>query len=145
MKKIFDFFSWLVVVILFLGVLVCIYWQLYPYKILEFKQGNGNILNENKTVKSGDLIRLRQVQCKYLDIGATINRQFIDTLVYQVNTVMTHRPLGCHDSVELVRVPVVLPSGSYRIRTTISYNVNPIRTVSYTIVTEQFNIINNIP
>lgn len=140
MNKIFCVFSWAVISILMISVLVVTYWSIYPYKIIEFREGNGTILNTS--VKAGEIIKMRQTQCKYKSLYADINRQFVDTLVFQVNPVMTNRPVGCFDVIELVQVPISLPTGKYRIRTTISYHVNPIRHQTYQVLTNEFTVIN---
>jgi hypothetical protein len=141
MNKFFVFFSWIVVSIFFATTVLVFYWEVIPYKVIEFREGNGTILS--KKVKVGDSIGIRQNQCKFINIPASVNRQFVDTLVYQVNTVITNRPVGCHDQVEIVDIPKLLPSGLYKIRTIISYKINPVRTINYLVETDAFEVIND--
>ena len=138
--RLFTIFTWWVVVTIFIGIALFAFWELYPYEILEFSEGNGMVAVEEVT--AGKTIALRQNQCKYKELPAQLNRQFVNDIIYSVNTIRTNRPLGCHSSVEYVYVPMALPTGFYRIRTVISYKVNPIRTITYTVLTNEFHVTN---
>jgi hypothetical protein len=115
------------------------YWAIYPYKILEFGKDNGVILNT--TVRSGEYLEMQQDFCKYKDLVSYVNRQFIDTIIYQVPESLNRRPLGCHKKIEYVYVPKALPPGDYYISTTISFEVNPIRKIVKTVKTNSFRIV----
>lgn len=117
------------------------YWTLYPYKVLEFKEGNGIIIEQS--AKPGGYINIRQNRCKYLKFQGIISRQFIDTIVYQIPQYTTDRPLGCLDQLEMVYVPKALGPGDYYISTTITYHVNPLRNVTYTVNTNKFTVLPN--
>lgn len=123
----------------FAAVFLITYWMVYPYKVLEFKEGNGTVLT--KRVRAGEYVELRQINCKYMPLVSTLNRQFIDSILYQIPLVQANRPVGCSDKIENVPVPKTLPPGDYYINTVISFQVNPIRTVSYTVKTNMFTVI----
>lgn len=128
------------IVLSFIFVFTIAFWWLYPYKVMSFQDGNGTFVS-NK-VKSGGYLEMHQNSCKYQDLPSSINRQFIDGFLYQVAPSTNNRPLGCRQITELIYVPKALPVDStYRIRTVISFKVNPIRTVSYTVITEPFTVV----
>lgn len=139
MNKLIVFFIWFVIITAFSIITTIVYWMAYPYKILSFNDGNGTFID--KTVKADDFLQMRQESCKYKDIVSNINRQFVDGFIHQLTPTNNNRPLGCSSSIEYVYVPKSLAPGDYHLRTVISFEVNPIRTISYTVVTEKFTVI----
>jgi hypothetical protein len=97
------------------------------------------------TAKSGDYLALRENYCKNLSYPATVSRTFIDGISYQVPVYISNRPVGCYgkeeESVEYVYIPKALPPGKYRIQTVYSFQVNPIRTVHFTLISDQVTVI----
>jgi hypothetical protein len=128
------------VAILFSTILLILYWQLYPYKVLSFNPGNGTILNP--VVKSGGYLQVVKNRCKYMSVVASVDRKFIDGLEYQVPPIISDIPLGCKNNVELTYVPKALPPGNnYKLQDIVKYQVNPIRSIEYKVVTQKFTII----
>lgn len=138
-NKLLYYGSIFTIAIAFLALFQVAFWLLYPYKILTFGPENGKILQ--KTVYAGQYIRLQQDYCKYQDITSVIDRQFIDSIIYQVPTVRAKRPLGCHKLVEYIYVPYALGPGKYHIYTTITFDVNPLRKITLTVRTDEFTVL----
>jgi hypothetical protein len=123
----------------FLFIFILIYWYSYPYKILTFQEGNGDLIET--TVKSGGYLRIHQHACKHKDLLSTVDRRFVDSIEYQVPIFAMNSPLGCSDHVELVYIPKALPIGKFHIRTIITYKVNPLRKITYLVQTKEFEIV----
>jgi hypothetical protein len=139
MKKWFYYVAIFTIFLGFGSIFLILFWLLYPYNILVFKEGNGTVLNTQ--VKNGGYLQILQIRCKNIAIPGVIDRQFIDGIVYQVPTFTTNRSIGCTNTIEYVYVPKALPEGTYHIDNTITYKPNPIRTVIYTVRTNNFTVI----
>lgn len=122
----------------FLVIITIIYWLVYPYKILEFGPDNGKLLQT--TVKSGDYLEMQQDFCKYKNLISQVDRQFINSIVYQVPVSYNSRPLGCHKKSEFIYVPKALRPGEYHINTTITFYPNPIRKITKVVRTGKFTV-----
>ena len=138
-ERIITIIIWFSLSLSFLTVATFIFWLIFPYKILTFGSENGTFVS--KTVRSGEYLEMYQDSCKYINIPSHINRQFIDGIVYQVYPSINNRPMGCSKNIEYIKVPEPLPPGKYFVRTVISFEVNPLRTVSYTVKSEDFIIV----
>jgi hypothetical protein len=139
MNKILQFGVWSILGLALIIIITFVYWLTSPYRILSFNTGNGTLVN--KTVKNGEYLQMHQNSCKYMDIESNINRQYIDSIVYQVPPSTNNRPMGCSEKIEYVYVPKTLPAGNYYLNTVISFSVNPIRKIKYTVISDTFTIV----
>lgn len=139
MNKLFIYFTYFSTLLILVSIITLGVWAFYPYKVLEFGPDNGKILQ--KQVKSGDYLEMQQDYCKYRDIVSHVNRQFINSIIYQVPESLNKRPIGCHRRIEQIYIPKALPPGNYYISTTISFEINPIRKVVLNVKTAQFEIV----
>ena len=138
-NKVFYGFSLFAISFCFFIIGLITYWLIYPIKVLEFGPENGIIIT--KEVKSGEYVEMKQDFCKYVDVISQVDRQFIDSIVYQVPISYNNRPLGCHKKIEYIYIPKALPPGEYHISTTIRIALNPLRTVIRNVQTNKFIII----
>ncbi len=139
MRKIIDTLSLLTVFGSFIFSLFIAFWLTYPYKPLEV---NGDAQVLQKEVKAGETLIYRLDFCKNMDLPVTINRRFVDGLVYTLPEFSTHNnKVGCKVQDILLDVPVTLPEGTYHFHTEFSYKVNPIRTVTILVESNEFDII----
>lgn len=138
-ERLFFNLGYLAIIGLMVVILTVTFWLAYPYNVMEFKEGNGTFITN--TVHGGEYLEMKQVYCKRGNYTSYINRQFVDGIIYQVSQTEAKRPTGCHESVEYIYVPKALPVGIYKIRTVISFKVNPVRTISYIVETSDFEII----
>jgi hypothetical protein len=139
--KLFTIFSWIVVSILFVSILVFGYWAFYSYKVISFEQVPFPIINENKTVKAGEFLVYEVEYCKYMKMGAETTRSFVDGVIYSLPAASSNRDTGCHDNKIYIEVPKTLPPSYYTLSVLYRFKVNPIRTIDFVQKTEQFRIV----
>ena len=128
------------IVLMILGIIVFLYWTLYPYNSLYFQGNNGLIMDEK--VKSGGYINMTQNYCKTGDFITTVDRQFVDGFIYSSPAIYGRRPEGCHEVIEVIYIPKNLPAGRYHISTNISYKANPLRTMVQNVKSNEFVVTN---
>lgn len=127
---------------------IFLYWNTYPYDPLVFKDQNGyetNTLmvgNEDKEVPNGGYLELLANYCKNTDAVGKIEVYMVgetskDQLIFGEDI----RESGCYDKSIPVKLPKVLTSEKRHLEMTVKYQVNPIRTVSEVIQTEEFDIV----
>lgn len=130
----------LVVILIMVGVIL--YWQIYPYKVLEAKEGNYSL---DKTVyKQGEDFNIHFEICKNMDIEEDVYGKFIDGVIYSIPENSSDFETGCYSTyISSVSIPDNLPTGSYVYEETIIYRVNPIRNITYTFTTPEFEVVEN--
>jgi len=130
----------LVVVAILVGTIL--YWQIAPYNILEAKEGNYTL---DKTVyKQGEDFPIHFEICKNMEIEEDIYGTFIDGVIYSIPDNSSNFDVGCYSTyISSVNIPDNLPAGTYVYEETVIYHVNPLRIVTYTFTTEEFEVIEN--
>lgn len=117
---------------------VIVYWLTWPYEVIKLR----SIAKPDKiTYTKNDTIYYQVDYCKTMSIPATVTIQFLDGVLYTMPSFQTNNPAGCQDSKGTIPVPNI-PSGEYRLKVTYVYEVNPIRTWTYTYETTPFQITN---
>lgn len=119
--------------------LLILYWLLYPYKTIEFKQPLAQV--ETKEVARGDYLVYILDYCKYTDVEAEINRSFVDGLIYLTPDGIADQPKGCGTARIQIYIPKSMPVGEYKIKQTRHYQLNPIRNESVIYYTEKFKVL----
>ena len=111
--------------------------------ILTFKSSTIEV-QPNTTVKAGDVLQFHWQYCKNRDISAVVSTKFIDTIQYNLKDYTSKRDVGCNDpdSVTGIYIPEVLPSGTYTLEQIFTYQINPIKTITYKIKSNEFIIDN---
>jgi ABC-type maltose transport system permease subunit len=123
--------------ILATGILALVmFWLLYPYKTIVVNA----VELKSKSVQQGGLLPIRLEYDRYTTKDSTITRQFKDGIIFTTPTSTGVGGIGHYDRLIEVPVPVNLPPGLYTLETTVSYRVNPIRTVQVVWSTEQFTV-----
>jgi hypothetical protein len=141
MRKITFYLNILVLIIAFAFAIINIYWLIFPTRVIEFQDEVMPVLNENKEVKRGELLQYQIRVCKYVAEEAETVTSFVDGLIFVSDKFTTNKATGCTDKVQSVIVPEVLPTGEYRYRISLTYELNPIRRESFAIETEPFLVI----
>ena len=97
----------------------------------------------NTVVKTGDILKFHWSYCKHRDIAGKVQMKFIDTIQYNLREYQSKRDVGCNDPLAItsLRVPEILPPGDYTLEQIITYEINPLRTVSYKLHSNSFRII----
>lgn len=122
---------------MFFSVLLA-FWLVYPYKTIEVN-GNG-IVTTQEQYKGGDTLFYALDYCKYTDAEVHIGRSFIDTVIYSMPDITAKNPTGCRLQVISAAIPN-LPTGTYYLRLTYTYKVNPVRSMTTTIYSNKFEIV----
>jgi hypothetical protein len=140
MKKVFYILSWIIIG-LFLGLIILIgYWLLYPYKPIVFS--NQPFPVEHIFYEPGDTLIYNVDYCKSTNINPTVTRYFVDGLVYMLSSNPASPKLkGCGKTAIQINIPSSLISGEYILKITYEYQMNPVRKVSVTAVTEKFKVV----
>lgn len=126
-----------------MGIIVAVwfllmFWWLYPYKTTSNIQPY-KILNEE--VRQGDLLLYKIDYCKYTNVTPTVNRQFIDGIIYSTPESTAQLKKGCGRFINSVKIPTTLPPGTYYMKATVTFKMNPIRIISKEFITEQFTVL----
>jgi len=72
-------------------------------------------------------IRVARSFCIDRDIAVAIRAEFRDGLIFQLPDLHASYRMGCHAAVINLRLPASLPSGRYKYRMTMEYDINPMR------------------
>lgn len=119
---------------------VILFWQLYPYKILEVQEGNYGL--EKLEYQKGEVLNIRLKVCKTMTTEEDIYGRFVDGVIFSVPENTSVFEKGCYDThISSVSVPDTLPVGSYVYEETIIYHPNPLRTIEYRFKTPEFVVV----
>ena len=142
MKRFLNYAIYLILLLALGLILTVIYWEVYPFKTIVFTDNPQRVLNANHQVASGGHLSYEVNFCKYTNIIPSISRSFADGILYTIpETLAVAKPTGCHTQVVDVYVPRALLPGSYTLKTTYRYKINPIRTIDVSTTTESFMVI----
>lgn len=129
------------------------WWALVPIRVLSddssaitmrlvpgIGERPGQFVNEDH-FKLGDTLYYQVRVCKMRDFPAIIYRQLVNTVILPLETVTSNLPIGCSTQ---IRQAGILDTqafvGTYRMRLTPTFKVNPIRNEHYEILSNQFTI-----
>lgn len=115
------------------------YWWLTPYKIITSE--SRRMVVDTKVVTQGGLLQYGAYVCRSSDLRGTVARTFVDGVRYPTTPVLSvHYPVGCMNTRVAIHVPEV-PPGVYHLETEAAYEVNPIRTIRYHWISDDFVIV----
>lgn len=124
-----------------LGIMLLLgFWAFYPYNPVEFKSNVYPVMNENHTVKHGEILKYEIDYCKYTDQLPVLSKKYIDGIVFETPLGRGIIIKGCHKQIIDNVVPDTLVPGEYYMQIVIDYEVNPIRHIIYVNNTEKFII-----
>lgn len=133
---IFGLIGFLIVIFIWA---VLMFWWLYPYKTsIQFQPYKVS----EKVIKQGDLLRYEIDYCKYTNVIPRVERQFIDGIIYAVPQGNAQLKRGCGKVMNSIQIPNALPPGNYYVQMSVTFKMNPIRTITKVYVTEKFQVIN---
>lgn len=124
----------------FVGTMLCWTLQGFDKPVVEFPKG----LNfEQYEVKAGDSVTLEAGYCKNVQTSSTsIARSFQDELTYYLPVQQSNVSVGCNLNYKtVISIPENLPPDVYTYNMTITYQVNPIKTVQYTFESNTIKVI----
>lgn len=140
-NKILNYISFLILFVAFGGMLILGYWAFYPYKTTEYNTEKFRILT--KEVSPGEKVVYEVDACKYLDKKPKVSVVFVNDIRYLSSDNFAAISLGCHKTLVERIVPDTLPSSHYHLEITIEYEINPIRTITNSIESEEFEVVSN--
>ena len=137
-NKLIQYYLFGILILVSYFLLLAAYWLFYPYKIITYSD------LPYQTAKTeyvqGDITTYSFKFCKHLELPATVEKQFVDGLLFMSEGNKNNLPLGCHKAVIQLHIPETLPAGEYKLRTTARYRVNPIRIIEVVNETNTFNV-----
>jgi hypothetical protein len=150
--KFWYIFSTIVIVGMFGFLLQTAWWIWYPYDIVRFEEFccsedgsyfNGFVLNENKTVKRGDVLHVKIKFNKKYDLTAynvvrqLVNDRYITLVCNDAGTL----PMGEQEKIFSIFIPLNIFPGKYKLINNFVYHPNIFRTVPETWISEWFEVI----
>lgn len=134
--KIFRIVSPLILGFIIIFVSLLIYWQYWPYKTMDAK-----FILITPQVKAGERVEYEFEYCKFTDLSAVIVKQIINDTVVHLTPITSNQAKGCGNMIASAKTPEYLPPGKYKLRITTIYKMNPVREISVSSETEEFEII----
>jgi hypothetical protein len=138
-----NIISLLVFVPAMIILLIVGFWMVYPYRTIEFKGDKFPIVD--KIATQGGKLRFVSDYCRYTSEPVEITRSFVNGIVLSTpittSLIKNILPSGCHKKTISIPVPPELPIGKMHLRNLYVIKVNPIRTISFTRESEEFNIV----
>lgn len=114
------------------------YWSVYPYKVL-LQHAPHKILTP--IVYSGESMKYRRVVTKLMDIQGSVSCSIVDGIEYKLPQRISTTKLGLNDSIQILVIPNQIETGTYRYACDVTFDVNPIRKITYHTTTEKFKVI----
>lgn len=139
-KYIFNnIISWIIIACMMSTLSLLIYWMFFPIQVMDICETK--IITPK--VKPGQFFIYELKYNKHLDIPGDIDRRLVDHIsIPLISHEGFRREMGKNISQVHVWIPNQVPPGTYRLHTTISYDINPMRTVRVSYNTPQFEVTN---
>lgn len=119
-----------------------LFWMLYyPYKTIDFA-GPVQILNKEKMVERGHQVQYVVNYHKYVNARAHVVRQLVDGVGVASDDYYSNLPVGDGTISDDFKVPEYVAPGTYRLRFTIDYEINALRSIEKVVESEPFKVIN---
>jgi hypothetical protein len=121
-----------------------LFWNFWPYDpITTSPKPYPVIFPEDKVVRQGGFITYEFAYVKTSSVIPTIQRQFVDGLVFNVAAPQSPTVTAPGKGIARAQIPIpeTLPPGKYYIRIIADYEMNPIRHLQYTNLTETFEVV----
>ena len=109
----------------------------YPYKTLWINEPMKVI---TPVVKAGEMLFINLEYEKFTDKPSDINKQLINGMIHTYEKSYSNLPKGKHKYTYGMVIPKFLSPGKYKVVFTVSYEVNPFRTVTKTFSSEEFTV-----
>lgn len=139
--KLFYLLARLLIALTIGAILLVGYWLTFPVNPITLH--DDPIVVVTKELRRGETIVIHSNFCKSTDSEAHIQAYVVgDDRVYPVPERFAYSPAGCYDEHRgNVDVPFDIPLGTYKLKLTVTYYLNPIRVETYDFYTEEFSVI----
>jgi hypothetical protein len=124
-NKLTIWFLYGTMTLLTLLLVLCLYWAFYPYQSIKF---NGDYKTEKTSYTQGDETFYVVDYCKYTDVTPSIQKEFVDGLVFTAESPQAFLTKGCRKEEVPMTIPHTLPSGKYRLKVSTQYRMSPFQT-----------------
>jgi hypothetical protein len=129
----------IVVIILYAGLIA--YWLLYPYKPNVVKPIE--IMNPGKIVMAGDWLVYKITYDKKMNVPGVLTRKLVNSFKLDLSDSVATSPIKKGEDLVYVEIPKNADPGKYNLLWSVTYRVNPIRSVVVSTTSEDFYIIQN--
>lgn len=124
------------------AVIIALFLSLWPYRTAEIVQP---ITITNQPVEAGTVVEYEVQQCRYTDATATVTRRLISKsdreLYIPLGGNTSQAPTGCYTfHPPAILIPRDTPPGEYTIEFKIEFEVNPIRTITQYVYSQDFRV-----
>ena len=143
MNKILNIISFSTLILTAVFIFYIFFNFLYPFKVIDFKNSQSLPINKS-IVRVGEAISYTYDYCKYMDIQSVVMKELVGTetiILLSTSSGTIRIPKGCGKLNIANIIPVDTPAGIYTIYINIDYKINPLRTISYTLKTQNFKVI----
>lgn len=115
------------------------YLAFFPFKTIEIK--NLPFKVDQLVVEPGETITYEVDYCKYTDRPAEVIHSFVDGFTYSLPVGQSNLPKGCGVTRLGIVVPETINPGRYRINTTLTYKLNPLRNDTVSLGSQYFEVV----
>lgn len=114
------------------------YWQLIDPEVIVF---HGDYKTEKTVYNKGEDTFYVVDYCKYGQYEVvSINKEFVDGLVFSAESPQAFLTVGCRAQEVPLRIPATLPTGTFRLKITVTYQVSPTKTKTYVHYSNWFEV-----
>ena len=137
-RSVVEVLAWLTLLAAACVLALGIFWLTFPYDPLTVH----DVRLMNDTVKQGEVLALEVTYTKRMDLTGMGVRWFVDGISYATAPQPGRLPVGENQRiVREVVVPITLPPGEYHLNSIITFEVNPLRSVSYSYDSPPFTVL----
>lgn len=116
------------------------YLYLVPQESLMVNQGYFPMVD--KELKRGEEMKVRANFCKYTDVSPEVSVSLINDTIVGIPFTVASFPKGCYDKeISIGPIPHNTVNGRHQLRFQLVYRNNFLNKKTYTIYTDQFNVI----
>jgi hypothetical protein len=116
------------------------YWLLYPYNPITV-QSPIEIINPGRQVKVGDFVVYKIKYNKYMDVHGTLSRKLVNSYKIDLADSFVTAPVGKDCDQVKIKIPNYADPGVYYLWWSVSYKVNPLRTITVSAESEKFEVV----
>jgi hypothetical protein len=139
-QKLLKIFIYSALGIISIGVAIFVYWNLQPNDVLTIR---GPITVKPVVAKGEGAVTLHFNFCKNMDVEGKVQQSFVSNKTELLSPgILDRGPKACYkdQAVTILIPPQTLPD-RYRIKYTVTYQVNPITTTVETFESEPFDVV----
>jgi hypothetical protein len=124
----------------FLLILTCIAWLSYPYKTVEFY--NSPFPTDRGIYNKMDSIQIYMEYERFTSVHTHAIYRFTDGITFTTAPAIINKTPGKFKGwvIPPIQVPSVLPHGKYYLDMYYTYEVNPIRSITVNVRTQEFEV-----